>query len=83
MGASWQNCKCKLCFAVKITVLSVQVNKMPLLTGQIAKADPTYNCRLYSVQAGRLALNGGQIQLKLSYLYSNGGIWVGGVAKSE
>jgi len=56
MGPSWQNGKCKLSFIVKITAVSVQVSKIPLFTGQIAKTDPTHNCRLDGVQTGRLAL---------------------------
>lgn len=54
---------------MKITTISVQVNEIPLFTGQIAKTDPTHNCGLYSVQTGRLALRSGETRLKLGYLY--------------
>lgn len=60
MGPSWQNSECKSSFAAKITAVSVRVNEIPLFTGQIAKTDPTHNCRLYSVQTDRLALYSGE-----------------------
>lgn len=42
-GPSWQKCKCKHLFAVRITAVCVRVCEIPLFNGQIAKTDPTHN----------------------------------------